>query len=153
MRLRHLYLLGAFLLLPLQYAAADDYQHISVNGTELTKHVDKITFSQDDIIAILSYNDQTTDSVLTAGLKIALSYSDPSGIDNVSIYGGVSINGNTLSIKGLKASAPVYIYDVGGKLQIRTKAGDTETTVDITSLRPGTYILRCGNKVIKFERR
>lgn len=147
-----LFLLAVLPMLAGSKVFADDYQHISVNGIEVTKHVNVITF-ENDLLAMLHYSDQTVDTVLTEQLNIMLDVAEPNAIERVNILGGVSIQGNSLSVKGLVAGKPLAIYDMKGSLVERSTTSGKESNVDISSLPKGVYILKSGSTVVKFERR
>jgi hypothetical protein len=51
-----------------------------------------------------------------------------------------------LDIDGLTAGAQVTIYDASGKDVITTNGSN----INVSGLRPGMYILKAGNQIVKF---
>jgi len=130
---------------------ADDYQQITVNGATVTKHVKKITFAN-DVVPIMHYDDGSVDSVFTETLNIILEVEEETAVRTVKVYGGVSIQGNTLTATGLNGHSAT-IYSIAGQKVLQQKTAPEQTTINIASLPKGIYILRSGDTAIKFERR
>ena len=122
--MKKLFLLTTIVLSIGAFAFADDVtkQAVTINGSEVNKTVQTITFSGDNIN--LQFTDGTSQIVDLEKLVIAF-YEDPTAIT----VSSVSENGETKKI-----------YDINGR-QVRS-------TLD--ALPQGVYIVKSANKSVKF---
>ena len=44
----------------------------------------------------------------------------------------------------------VQFFDISGKMVFATTVDNAVSSVDVTSLRPGVYFVKCDNRVVKF---
>lgn len=58
-----------------------------------------------------------------------------------------------LSLTGCAKGTPVRLYSVGGQLLRTEKAEGQTTTVDVSSLQGGVYIVKVGDTAIKFSKK
>jgi hypothetical protein len=58
--------------------------------------------------------------------------------------------GTDLTILGTATGQPVYIYNAGGRLVRTARTAADQTSIDVSSLAHGLYILRVGRSSVKF---
>lgn len=159
------YLLTAFAVLGLATTAmAEDGPSVSIisaSGDTLTTatlaSVEKVEFADASALIILSGTGETNDTITyarkdidklffsgisTTGIKAAGTAAQP---DKVTIQAGRS----QLTISGTTAGQLVGVYDMNGRMVVRTKAQGQSLDIDATALQPGAYIVRVGNKAVK----
>lgn len=98
-------------------ASADGGQVVTINGTKVDKTVGKMTFEGDNLV--LTYSDNTTQTVDMASVTIAFSVAD--------------------AVKALEkesADAPVNYFDLNGR-QLKQAP------------QKGAYMVKKGNTVVK----
>lgn len=131
------------LLLPTGMLAGGT-QHITINGMNVEKTALRITFDGDD--AILHFADGTSQQADMAGIVI-----DFAAATSISAYRFPGSIGNQLSLNGLAEGTPASLYDASGRL-VATTAVSAQPW-NTSDLRPGLYILKAGNIVIKFNKK
>ncbi len=138
-----LFLFSAVMLMFVSPAKAETTQTLIINGVVVSKVVTKITFKGD--LAILTFSDATEVSEDMG--NVVLSFSDsPTAINGISAFQLQNPVGGTIDIQGLADGTLVQIFDATGK-QV---AATYDTTINVSSLMPGMYILKAGNQVVKF---
>lgn len=159
------YLLTAFAVLALATTVkATDGPSVSIisaSGDTLTTatlaSVEKVEFADASALVILSGTGETNDTITYARKdidKLFFSGIGTTGIKAVNAAGGqdkvsISANRQQLTISGAKAGSLVGVYDMNGRMMLRTKAQGQSLDIDATSLQPGAYIVRVGNKAVK----
>ena len=130
---------------------ADDYQHITINGELLTRHVKKIEFA--GWKSQLYYDDDTSESIYTTTLSAI--FDRTTGIADIQMFGGVTVQGDDLSMTGLAAGTPVRIFDASGRqCAQQTVAADGTLSLNVSSLQPNAvYVVKCGKTVVKFVKK
>lgn len=138
-----LFLFSAALLMLASPIKAETTQTLIINGEVVEKIVTKITFDGDN--AVLTFSDT---SVRTEDMgNVVLSFtSSPTSIKNVEAFQLNNVVGDNLNIDGLTEGTKVVIYDTSGKDVITTNGSN----INVSSLKPGMYILKAGNQVVKF---
>ena len=122
---------------------ADTTQTLIINGEVVEKIVTKITFEGDN--AVLTFSDETNISEDMGNVILRFS-SSPTSIKNVEAFQLNNVVGDNLDINGLAEGTKVVIYDTSGKDVITTNGSN----INVSSLKPGMYILKAGNQVVKF---
>ena len=79
--------------------------------------------------------EQTPTSVAPAGESAVFVYPNPVA--------------HTLLVDGAAAGAPLVVYDLHGRALLRT----SEPQVDVSALAEGCYLLKVGDKVVKFVKK
>ncbi len=60
---------------------------------------------------------------------------------------------SSLSISGLHESSTIKISSINGQVVITAHASEGETTIDVSKLAPGYYLLSAGKSTVKFIKR
>ena len=121
-------------------------QTLIINGEVVEKVVTKITFEGD--LAVLTFADETVVSE-DMGNVIMRFMSSPTSIKNVEAFQLNKAVGDNLEIDGLVEGTQVQVFDASGKQVIVTY----DSTINVSSLKPGMYILKAGNQIIKFAKK
>lgn len=129
-------------------ANADVVQTLTINGQKVEKVVSQLTFSGDNVV--LHFGDTQESYALD---DVTIDFSGTSGIGQVSTFRLGGIVDGTLDIRGLAAGTPVAVYDLSGKKLCSTRAQAEVTTLGVSQLNSGVYILRAGNNIVKFVKR
>lgn len=138
-----LFLISAFMMMMASPIKADTTQTLIINGEVVEKIVTKITFEGDN--AVLTFSDETNITEDMGNVILRFS-SSPTSIKNVEAFQLNNVVGGNLDINGLAAGAKVVIYDTSGKDVITTNGSN----INVSGLRPGMYILKAGNQIVKF---
>ena len=120
-------------------------QKLTINGEEVQKTVATITFDGDNVV--LTFSDQSQQTADMATVIISFD-TDASAIHSLK-----SPVGSMLDISGLAEGTELTIYDAAGKKLSYTKAGKDRSTLSVENLKSGVYILKAGNKIVKFVKR
>lgn len=118
-------------------------QTLIINGEPVEKVVTKITFNGD--LAVLTFSDATEISEDMGNVILRFS-SSPTSIKNVEAFQLNNVVGDNLDINGLAEGTKVVIYDASGKDVITTNGSN----INVSGLKPGMYILKAGNQIVKF---
>ena len=121
-------------------------QILIINGEVVEKVVTKITFEGD--LAVLTFADETVVSE-DMGNVIMRFMSSPTSIKNVEAFQLNKAVGDNLEINGLVEGTQVQVFDASGKQVIVTY----DSTINVSSLKPGMYILKAGNQIVKFAKK
>ena len=141
-----LLLFSAIMLMFVSPAKAGTTQTLIINGEVVEKVVTKITFEGD--LAVLTFADETVVSE-DMGNVIMRFMSSPTSIKNVEAFQLNKAVGDNLEINGLVEGTQVQVFDASGKQVIVTY----NSTINVSSLKPGMYILKAGNQIIKFAKK
>ena len=118
-------------------------QTLIINGEPVEKVVTKITFNGD--LAVLTFSDATEISEDMGNVILRFS-SAPTSIKDIAVFQMNKVVGDNLLINGLADETQVVIYDASGKDIITTYGSN----INVNGLRPGIYILKAGNQIVKF---
>ena len=138
-----LFLFSAALLMLASPIKAETTQTLIINGEPVEKVVTKITFNGD--LAVLTFSDATEISEDMGNVILRFS-SSPTSIKNVEAFQLNNVVGDNLDINGLAEGTKVTIYDASGKDVITTNGSN----INVSGLKPGMYILKAGNQIVKF---
>jgi hypothetical protein len=141
-----LLLFSAIMLMFVSPVKAGTTQTLIINGEVVEKVVTKITFEGD--LAVLTFADETVISE-DMGNVIMRFTSSPTSIQNVETFQLNKAVGDNLEINGLVEGIQVQVVDATGKQIIVTY----DSKINISSLKPGMYILKAGNQIIKFAKK
>lgn len=141
-----LLLFSAIMLMFVSPAKAGTTQILIINGEVVEKVVTKITFEGD--LAVLTFADETFISEDMGNVVMQFTAS-PTSIKNVEAFQLNKAVGDNLEINGLVEGTQVQVFDATGKQVIVTN----DTTINVSSLKPGMYILKAGNQIIKFAKK
>ena len=141
-----LLLFSAIMLMLVSPVKAGTTQTLIINGEVVEKVVTKITFEGD--LAVLTFADETVVSE-DMGNVIMRFTSSPTSIQNVETFQLNKAVGDNLEINGLVEGIQVQVVDATGKQIIVTY----DSKINISSLKPGMYILKAGNQIIKFAKK
>lgn len=120
-------------------------QKLTINGEIVEKAVYSMTFDGDNVI--LTFSDQTSQTVDMSNVVITF---DAATTDIYSLKMPV---GSKLDIDGLSANSEISIYNAAGKMVLKTKAERTSQNLSTEGLKSGVYILKAGNKIVKFVKK
>jgi hypothetical protein len=138
-----LFLFSAALLMLASPIKAVTTQTLIINGEPVEKVVTKITFNGD--LAVLTFSDATEISEDMGNVILRFS-SAPTSIKDIAVFQMNKVVGDNLLINGLADETQVVIYDASGKDIITTYCSN----INVNGLRPGIYILKAGNQIVKF---
>lgn len=141
-----LLLFSAIMLMLVSPVKAGTTQILIINGEVVEKVVTKITFEGD--LAVLTFADETVVSE-DMGNVIMRFMSSPTSIKNVEAFQLNKAVGDNLEINGLVEGIQVQVVDATGKQIIVTY----DSKINISSLKPGMYILKAGNQIVKFAKK
>ena len=141
-----LLLFSAIMLMFVSPAKAGTTQTLIINGEVVEKVITKITFEGD--LAVLTFADETVVSE-DMGNVIMRFMSSPTSIKNVEAFQLNKAVGDNLEIDGLVEGTQVQVFDASGKQVIVTY----DSTINVSSLKPGMYILKAGNQIVKFAKK
>ena len=141
-----LLLFSAIMLMLVSPVKAGTTQTLIINGEVVEKVVTKITFEGD--LAVLTFADETVVSE-DMGNVIMRFMSSPTSIKNVEAFQLNKAVGDNLEIDGLVEGTQVQVFDASGKQVIVTY----DSTINVSSLKPGMYILKAGNQIVKFAKK
>ena len=126
---------------------AETTQTLLINGEKVDKAVSSITFDGDNVVLHFGNETESHDMNL-----VSMTLDHTSGLNNVNLFEfNGKIVGGVLSVSGLDAGIPIYVYNLGGVAQVSAKA-DSEGKADIyvENLPGGIYVLQAGNNCVKF---
>ena len=143
-------------LLFLIYLAAPSWaqtqQTVTINGQTVDKTVVKITFDKDQVV--LHFSDGFTQTADMDNVSIAFSPSDAESIStlqsNAFIFHGV-VNGQ-LTIGNLQEGTHLTIFNANGQHMMSAQSTGGTTTLQVSQLPAGTYILKAGSQYVKFQK-
>ena len=138
-----LFLFSDALLMLASPIKAATTQTLIINGEPVEKVVTKITFNGD--LAVLTFSDATEISEDMGNVILRFS-SAPTSIKDIAVFQMNKVVGDNLLINGLADETHVVIYDASGKDIITTYGSN----INVNGLRPGIYILKAGNQIVKF---
>ena len=141
-----LLLFSAIMLMLVSPVKAGTTQTLIINGEVVEKVVTKITFEGD--LAVLTFADETIISEDMGNVVMQFT-SSPTSIKNVEAFQLNKAVGDNLEINGLAEGTQVQVFDASGKQAIVTN----DPTINVSSLKPGMYILKAGNQIIKFAKK
>ncbi len=141
-----LLLFSAIMLMLVSPVKAGTTQTLIINGEVVEKVVTKITFEGD--LAVLTFADETVVSE-DMGNVIMRFMSSPTSIKNVEAFQLNKAVGDNLEINGLVEGTQLQVFDDTGKQVIVTN----DPTINVSSLKPGMYILKAGNQIVKFAKK
>ena len=141
-----LLLFSAIMLMLVSPVKAGTTQTLIINGEVVEKVVTKITFEGD--LAVLTFADETVVSE-DMGNVIMRFMSSPTSIKNVEAFQLNKAVGDNLEIDGLVEGTQLQVFDATGKQVIVTN----DPTINVSSLKPGMYILKAGNQIVKFAKK
>ena len=148
---------GLFIsLLFLIYLAAPSWaqtqQTVTINGQTVEKTVVQITFDKDQVV--LHFSDGLTQTADMDDVSIAFSPLDAESIsslqDNAFVFHGV-VNGQ-LTIGNLQEGTHLTIFNANGQRMMSALSTGGTTTLQVSQLPVGTYILRAGTQIVKFQK-
>jgi hypothetical protein len=138
-----LFLFSAALLMLASPIKAATTQALVINGETIEKVVTKITFNGD--LAVLTFSDATEISEDMGNVILRFS-SSPTSIKDITAFQMKKAVDGELNIEGLPAGTQVVIFDASGKQLMATMA----SRINVSSLKPGVYVLKAGNQIVKF---
>lgn len=141
-----LLLFSAIMLMLVSPVKAGTTQILIINGEVVEKVVTKITFEGD--LAVLTFADETIISEDMGNVVMQFT-SSPTSIKNVEAFQLNKAVGDNLEINGLVEGTQVQVFDATGKQVIVTY----DSTINVSSLKPGMYILKAGNQIVKFAKK
>ncbi len=133
-------------------AVAQTQQTVTVNGQTVEKTVVQITFDKDQVV--LHFSDGLTQTADMDNVSIAFSPSDAESISslqsNAFIFHGV-VNGQ-LTIGNVQEGTHLTIFNANGQRMMSAQSTGGTTTLQVSQLPAGTYILKAGSQYVKFQK-
>lgn len=134
------------LLVASTMAWADYEQELTINGETVDKVVTSITFDGDN--AVLHFADETTEVADMDAVVLTLK-----GGTQDAIYSLRQEVTDMMTFSGLAPDTEIVVFDASGKSVIKATAAQTQTILQTATLKNGVYMLRAGNKTVKFIKR
>ena len=133
-------------------AGAQTQQTVTINGQTVEKTVVQITFDKDQVV--LHFSDGLTQTADMDDVSIAFSPSDAESISslqsNAFTFHGV-VNGQ-LTIGNLQEGTHLTIFNANGQRMMSAQSTGGTTTLQVSQLPAGTYILKAGSQFVKFQK-
>ena len=120
-------------------AVAQTQQTVTVNGQTVEKTVVQITFDKDQVV--LHFSDGLTQTADMDDVSIAFSPSDAESIS--------SLQSNTFTFHGV-VNGQLTIGNLQRMMSAQSTGGTT--TLQVSQLPAGTYILKAGSQFVKFQK-
>ena len=73
-----------------------------------------------------------------------------SGIQTPSTQAVFEVTQNEIRISGLKGTKTAHVYATDGKNMLSGKASSGQITLDVSKLKAGVYVVKCGTENFKF---
>lgn len=131
---------------------AQTQQTVTINGQTVDKTVVKITFDKDQVV--LHFSNGLTQNTDMDNVSIAFSPLDAESIStlqsNAFIFHGV-VNGQ-LTIGNLQEGTHLTIFNANGQHMMSAQSTGGTTTLQVSQLPAGTYILKAGSQYVKFQK-
>ena len=131
---------------------AQTQQTVTINGQTVDKTVVQITFDKDQVV--LHFSDGLTQTADMDDVSIAFSPSDAESISslqsNTFIFHGV-VNGQ-LTIGNLQEGTHLTIFNANGQRMMSAQSTGGTTTLQVSQLPTGIYILKAGSQYVKFQK-
>lgn len=141
-----LLLFSAVMLMLVAPAKAATTQTLIINGEVVEKVVTKITFEGD--LAVLTFADASV-STEDMGNVVLLFSESPTSIKDINAFQLNKVVDGSLNISGLAEGTLVKIFDASGKQMTSTY----DTTINVSNLKAGMYIMKAGNQIVKFVKK
>ena len=141
-------LLFSFVAMMLMFVStikAEANQTLIINGEVVSKVVTKITFEGD--LVVLTFSDSTTAKEDMD--NVVIRFTAPTSIKDLTTFQLKKAVDGSLEINGLAADTQVYVFDAAGKQMLVTK----DSTVNVSGLKSGVYVLKAGDQIVKFVKR
>ena len=135
----------AMMLMVVSPIKAEANQTLIINGEVVSKVVTKITFEGD--LVVLTFSDSTTAKEDMD--NVVLRFTAPTSIKDLTTFQLKKAVDCSLEINGLAAGTQVYVFDAAGKQMLVTK----DSTVNVSGLKSGVYVLKAGDQIVKFVKR
>ncbi|MBO4564978.1 MAG: T9SS type A sorting domain-containing protein [Bacteroidaceae bacterium] len=140
------YLFSVIMLILVTPAKAETTPTLIINGETVEKVVTKISFEGD--LAVLTFADTSVSSEDME--NVILRFSDcATSIKDINAFQLKQAVDGSLNIKGLAEGTQVQIFDASGKQMTATN----DATINVSSLKPGMYILKAGSQIVKFVKK
>lgn len=147
-------------------AKADDMSVsiVGIDGTTLQQatlgSIDRIEMGATSVsVVVVGDDDQEATYTFerSAVDQIQFVPTSATGIKTVETAAGnkvaIAAHDGRLDLDGLQAGQTIAVFDISGSMVARTKASGSSASLDATSLKPGAYIVRAGNKAIKIVKK
>ncbi len=136
-------------------AEASWYLETDTQASVAMQDVEFLLAADDDThFSVVAKNDVVYDNVTKA--TFTKKDTDPGGVQQVG-RNQLSVLStqvqSTLSISGLHEGSTIKISSINGQVVITAHASERETTIDVSKLAPGYYLLSAGKSTVKFIKR
>ena len=121
---------------------------VYLNGVATQQNVVSISFDGDYVL--LSYDDNSSFKIDMESVEI--DFTGNAGVDDAT-SSFLSVNtlvGDVLRVSNVETGLFLQIFDVNGRVWMAKRAESDVTEFQTTVLPKGAYLLKAGNKVVKF---
>lgn len=141
------------------YAADDvrEYTYVVIwnadNSYNVYKCADRPMIFPSEGYLLLRVNDTEIQFPADQPRKFTFSKAEDieSGVSDVQSKGLFDVTQDKLNISGLKKGVKVAgIYSADGKQMMQGKTADGKVCLDVSGLKPGIYVVQCGDVKFKF---
>lgn len=161
MRKFYLELMAVVCLPVVCHAAADDVITVRTHGGDkafATQNVRKITFDADGMSIAMKQDAAATEKILFSDVRCIVFEDVGTGLLSATAVSGklrISSRGRDIVVLDSESggiTGPVDVYTMAGvkALSVNTLSGNE---IDVSSLSPGTYILKISNATVKFHKK
>lgn len=134
----------------------EDYTYVVIWNSDNTNNVykcaDRPTIYPTSENLVLRTNHTEVLYPITEARKFTFGKSEDyeSGIKTAETHALYEITANMVRISGLKQSTAASIFSTDGKCMMQKKSSKGEISFNITGLRNGVYVVKCGTETFKF---
>ncbi len=150
MKTKHFLALLVAVMMSMATAAQTGNAVVTVNGQEVSRALAQITFEGDNVV--LHFADGTANQTEDMSV-VAVSLSAATGIDLAQTFTVTQLVGDQLMLGGIGRGERIAIYDANGRRMMQTTASGSVQTLPLEGLSRGVYIVRAGEKIIKFAKK
>lgn len=135
---------------------------ITINGVPLAKKVKKVQLSNntdyrnfsmptEKVVLIFENSEGKEEMEEYYPTTVKQLFGDAVSIHDLTIYDAGEQEG-ILGLGGIEPGTAIQVYDMTGKLRLNSSAGD-HTSIDLSGLPRGMYVVRCGKVAIKLMKK
>ena len=148
---KKIFLLGVVLLITGQMAAQGQFFTLKADGTKASyalTNMQKIVFASNAMTVKMK-----TGADVTGVVRVSFSQGD-TGIENPKAESSIFVFPNPvqsyLTVSGVAKDVKINLLNLNGVLLQSVFAQDDTTDIDVSALPQGVYLLRIGDKAVKF---
>lgn len=135
--------------LPMMLLAQE--QTITVNGQKVEGIAVRLTFDGDNVVIHFEDGTETSAEMENTTIDISSTTDNIEGLNSAFAVKG-NIVGDKLFVSGLSDGEPMSLISAGGYAVAKTTAKNGRASLSLAGLPKGVYLIKVGNKIIKFHK-